>query len=101
VTFSGFLLCPDGWRGKRKWSFYALNQGKKLQENSATREHGFCSFFFFLAAVIQNIEERCRDVERKKELEGFCKIREQGEEKPRENLKKKLCDDLMGAGFVL
>jgi hypothetical protein len=58
-------------------------------------------FFFFLAAVIQNIEERCRDVERKKELEGFCKIREQGEEKPRENLKKKLCDDLMGAGFVL
>jgi hypothetical protein len=30
--FSGFLLCPDGWRGKRKWSFYALNQGKKLQE---------------------------------------------------------------------
>jgi hypothetical protein len=46
---------------------------------------------------LTNVVEK-RDVERKKELEGCCKIREQGEKKPRENLRKKLCDDPKGCG---
>jgi hypothetical protein len=43
----------------------------------------FLVVFWFLLSYINSFSSK-----KKKDLEGGCKIREQGEEKPRENLKK-------------